>query len=161
MSFPNSDVLSWIRSGFRYSYSYDVASWMLLFSLEGRRASGLCILDCVQTNGFISDMFGGNNRGCFSWIVSKNQRLHIWSNFVSLISKPRDPITLSEDDYCVQSPPKHKVFRFDGKWIELKIIIEFFQWWCQRWILATHINFSPFFDSIFSQLQLWHCGVGL
>ena len=25
---------------------------------------------------------------------------------------PRDPITLSEDDWGVQSPPKRKVFRF-------------------------------------------------
>ena len=36
----------------------------------GKEGFGLCILDCVQTNGFMSDMFGGNNRGCFSWIVS-------------------------------------------------------------------------------------------
>ena len=27
-------------------------------------------------------------------------------------STPRDPITLSEDDWGVQSPPKRKVFRF-------------------------------------------------
>ena len=34
----------------------------------------------------------------------KNQRLHIWSNYVvSLIFNPRDPITLSEDDWSVQS----------------------------------------------------------
>ena len=30
----------------------------------------------------------------------------MWSTF------PRDPITLSDDDWGLQSPPKRKVFRF-------------------------------------------------
>ena len=30
----------------------------------------------------------------------------------TLVTVPRDPITLSDDDWGVQSPPKRKVFRF-------------------------------------------------
>ena len=45
-----------------------------------------------------------NLRGKITKITTLQQ---IWPNY-----NPRDPITLSDDDWGVQSPPKRKLFRF-------------------------------------------------